>query len=49
LTNPKVRARLGGNARNTVAVNHGPSKIAEAIEQVYRGAMASLTKGAHSG
>ena len=49
LTNPKVRARLGGNARNTVAVNHAPSKIAAAIEQVYRGAMGSVTKGPRSG
>ena len=49
LTNPKVRARLGGNARNTAAVNHGPSKIAAAIEQVYRGAMGSVTKEAHPG
>jgi len=49
LTNPKVRTRLGGNARSTVAVNHAPSSIAAAIEQVYCAAMASVTNAAQPG
>jgi len=44
LTNPKVRARLGKNARNTVTANHAPERAAADIERAYRSALAA-TKG----
>ncbi|NIA16217.1 MAG: glycosyltransferase [Nitrospiraceae bacterium] len=39
MTQPKVRARLGRNARATAIANHGPAQIATSIEQVYERVM----------
>ena len=39
MTQPKVRARLGTNARATAIANHAPAQVATSIEQVYERVM----------